>query len=122
MTSPASAAIEFTRTASIRLARRERGGHLRTNLVRVSPRRVDLLATPGRAGLADRIAATLGDLEIHRKPLEHRYYAGGLRYMIWVTAPDGAEVPLIDGGSFDWLAELTSNRPAVYIASAPAHS
>lgn len=62
-------------------------------------------------------AATLGDLEIHRKPLEHRYYAVGLRYMIWVTAPDGAEVPLIDGGSFDWLAKLTSNRRAVYIAS-----
>jgi len=80
-------------------------------------RHVDVLATPARAGLADRIATALGDITIHRKPLEHPYYSGGLRYMIWVTAPDGAKVPLIDGGAFDWLAKLTSNRRAVYIAS-----
>lgn len=80
-------------------------------------RHVDLLATPARAALADRIAAALGDTAIDRKPLEHPYYAGGLRYLIWVTPPDGAKVPLIDGGAFDWLAKLTSNRRAVYIAS-----
>jgi hypothetical protein len=80
-------------------------------------RQVDVLATPARAALADRIAAALGDTTTHRKLLEHPYYAGGLRYMIWVTAPDGAQVPLIDGGAFDWLAKLTSNRRAVYIAS-----
>jgi hypothetical protein len=80
-------------------------------------RRVDLLATPARAALADRLATALGDVTIARKPLEHAYYSGGLRYMIWVTAPDGASLPLIDGGSFDWLARLTSNRRAVYIAS-----
>jgi hypothetical protein len=51
-----------------------------------------------------------------RTPLEHPYYSGGLRYMLWVTTPDGAEVPLIDGGAFDWLAKLASNRRAVYIA------
>ena len=79
-------------------------------------RRVDLLATPERAALADRIAAALGDIA-HRKPLEHRYYSGGLRYMLWVTASDGSQVPLADGGAFDWLARLTSNRRAVYIAS-----
>ncbi|HEX2687595.1 MAG TPA: hypothetical protein VHN14_13300 [Kofleriaceae bacterium] len=72
---------------------------------------------PERAALSDRIAAALGDIAIHRKRLEHPYYSGGLRYMIWVTAPDGTKVPLIDGGSFDWLAKLTSNRRAVYIAS-----
>jgi hypothetical protein len=80
-------------------------------------RRVDLLATPERAALADRIAAALGDVAVQRKPLEHPYYSGGLRYMIWVTAPDGAQIPLIDGGAFDWLAKLTSNRRAAYIAS-----
>jgi len=37
--------------------------------------------------------------------------------MLWVTAPDGSAIPLIDGGAFDWLAKLTSNRRAVYIAS-----
>jgi hypothetical protein len=26
-------------------------------------------------------------------------------------------VPLFDGGTFDWLAQLTSNRRAVYVAS-----
>jgi trehalose-6-phosphatase len=30
---------------------------------------------------------------------------------------DGTEIPLVDGGAFDWLAKLTSNRRAVYIAS-----
>ena len=80
-------------------------------------RHVDLLATPARAALADRIAAALGDICVHRKPLEHPYYSGGLRYMVWVTAPDGSQVPLIDGGSFDWLTKLTSNRRAVYLAS-----
>lgn len=80
-------------------------------------RHVDLLATPARAALADRIAAALAEATVHRKLLEHPYYSGGLRYMIWVTAPDGAQVPLIDGGAFDWLAQLTSNRRAVYIAS-----
>jgi hypothetical protein len=80
-------------------------------------RRVDLLATPARAALADRIAASFDTPTIHRKPLEHLYYSGGLRYMLWVTAPDGTDVPLIDGGTFDWLTKLTSNRRAVYVAS-----
>jgi hypothetical protein len=37
--------------------------------------------------------------------------------MLWVTAPDGTEVPLVDGGVFDWLAKLTSNRRAVFVAT-----
>jgi hypothetical protein len=80
-------------------------------------RRVDLLATPERAALADRIAGSLDGVAVHRKPLEHRYYSAGLRYLLWVTAPDGAELPLIDGGAFDWLAQLSANRRAVYVAS-----
>jgi hypothetical protein len=79
-------------------------------------RRVDVLATPQRATVGDRIAESLGTIAT-RKPLDHAYYSGGLRYMLWVTAPDGAEVPLIDGGTFDWLAKLTSNRRAVYVAT-----
>ncbi|MFZ5889594.1 MAG: hypothetical protein ACOY0T_00880 [Myxococcota bacterium] len=51
------------------------------------------------------------------KPLEHAYYSGGLRYQIWVTAPDGAPTPLIDGGAFDWLTKLASNRRAVFVAT-----
>jgi hypothetical protein len=81
-------------------------------------RRVDVLATPERAALGDRIAAALGvGIETARKPLAHAYYSSGLRYMYWVTAPDGAEVPIGDGGAFDWLAHLLSNRRAVYVAS-----
>jgi hypothetical protein len=80
-------------------------------------RHIDLLATPARAALADRIAAALAPTPVQRKPLEHPYYSAGLRYMLWVTAPDGTPVPLGDGGAFDWLTKLTSNRRAVYIAS-----
>jgi hypothetical protein len=79
-------------------------------------RHVDILATEERARLGDRIAEALGAIAV-RKPLLHPYYSGGLRYMLSVTAPDGAQVPLIDGGAFDWLAKLTSNRRAVYVAT-----
>jgi hypothetical protein len=79
-------------------------------------RRLDILATPERATLGDRIASALTG-QVDRKLLEHPYYAGGLRYMLWVTSPDGREVPLGDGGTFDWLAKLASNRRAVFVAS-----
>jgi hypothetical protein len=79
-------------------------------------RRVEVLATPARQAIGDRIAEALGVIAT-RKPLEHAYYSGGLRYQIWVTAPDGASLPLVDGGAFDWLAKIASNRRAVYIAT-----
>ncbi len=77
-------------------------------------RRVDVLATPARHSLAERIAARVAGTV---KPLDHAYYSGGLRYKYWVTAPDGREIPIGDGGTFDWLAKLTSNRRAVFVAS-----
>ena len=80
-------------------------------------RRVELLATPARAALADRVAAALTGITVQRGPLAHSYYSGGLRYQLWVTAPDGTQLPIADGGAFDWLAQLASNRRAVYIAS-----
>ena len=79
-------------------------------------RRVDVLATAERKAVGDRIAGSLA-IATARKPLEHAYYSGGLRYQIWVTAPDGQEVPLIDGGTFDWLTKLAANRRAVYVAT-----
>jgi hypothetical protein len=79
-------------------------------------RRVEVLATDAHAGLGDRVADAIG-VATARKPLAHAYYSGGLRFMLWVTGPDGAEVPLIDGGAFDWLVRLTSNRRLVYVAS-----
>ena len=76
--------------------------------------RVEILATPQRHALGDRLAALLdADLGV----LDHAYYSGGLRYRIWVKAPDGTEAPLADGGTFDWLGRLTSNRRAVFVAS-----
>lgn len=92
------------------LDRLERHGHA------FGARRVDVLATPERAAIGDRLAGELGPLA-RRMPLEHAYYSAGLRYTIWVTAPDGTAVPLVDGGAFDWLASLTSNRRAIYVAS-----
>jgi hypothetical protein len=80
-------------------------------------RRVDLLATPARAALADQIAASLDGVTVRRQPLEHAYYSAGLRYMLWVTTADGTELPLFDGGAFDWLGRLAANRRAAYIAS-----
>ena len=78
--------------------------------------RVTLLTTSERTAIGDRIAGLL-DVETDRKPLEHAYYSGGLRYQIWVTTPDGAELPLVDGGAFDWLTKLAANRRAVFIAT-----
>lgn len=81
---------------------------------RIGARRVDVLATEQRSALADRVAAQVGGA---RKLLEHPYYSGGLRYMLWVTTPSGEEVPLADGGLFDWVAKLTTNQRNVYVAS-----
>src|SRR5262245_37571487 len=79
-------------------------------------RRVDILATPQRAALADRIAAALTApvpvdaappagqaapgvpappaAAVARELLEHPYYSGGMRYMLWVTTSDGTQLPL----------------------------
>jgi len=78
------------------------------------PRRVDVLGRQDRMHLAERIATAVGGTA---KPLDHAYYSAGLRYMLWVTAPDGREVPLGDGGAFDWVAKLTGNRRHVFVAS-----
>jgi hypothetical protein len=79
-------------------------------------RRVVVLARPERAAAADRLAATLQGTPVERGPLEHAYY-DGLRFMIQIGAGD-APLPLVDGGAFDWVAKLTSNRRLVFVASA----
>ena len=102
--------ILHIRTMLQALARLEQHGYA------FGTRQVDVLATPERAAVADRIAGSL-DVTTVRKPLEHPYYSAGLRYQIRVTAPDGAEIALIDGGTFDWLGKLAANRRAAYIAT-----
>jgi hypothetical protein len=102
--------VRHVRTMQEALDRLEQHGYA------FGARRVDVLATAARASVADRIAERLGP-NAARKPLEHPYYSGGLRYMLWVTSPSGDVVPLVDGGAFDWVSKLASNRRAVYVAS-----
>jgi hypothetical protein len=80
-------------------------------------RRITVLATEEAAALGERIVALLGQPAVTRGLLEHPYYNLGLRFQIAAQSSDGIEVPLIDGGAFDWVAKLTSNRRAVYVAS-----
>jgi hypothetical protein len=81
-------------------------------------RRLEVLSLSERDAPADRVAAAFAArLPTSRGPLAHAYYSGGLRYRLWVTPAAGDPEPLADGGSFDWLAQLLSNRRAVYVAS-----
>jgi len=79
-------------------------------------RRVAVVATDARAALGDRIAGAVDGYAVAREVLDHDYY-DGLRYQISARASDGQQIPLIDGGAFDWLTRLTSNRKAVFVAS-----
>jgi hypothetical protein len=55
-------------------------------------------------------------VRVVRAELQHPYYHG-LRFMISARSTNGDQIPLIDGGAFDWLAQLTSNRRLVLVAS-----
>jgi hypothetical protein len=77
-------------------------------------RRVEILASPERQGLGNQLAELL---EADHRLLEHPYYSGGLRYRIWVAGPGGEELTLADGGTFDWLSQLSYNRRAVFVGS-----
>jgi len=79
-------------------------------------RRITVLATEQCSALGDRIIAMVGR-PAARAVLEHPYYNKGLRFQMAARANDGTEIPLVDDGAFDWLAKLTSNRRAVYVAS-----
>ena len=96
------------RTMLAGLSRLEQQGYA------LGKRRVEILASPERQHLGDQLADVL---DAEHQLLEHAYYSGGLRYRIWVTAPNGEELPIADGGSFDWLSQLASNRRAVFIGS-----
>jgi hypothetical protein len=79
-------------------------------------RRVRILATAERAALADRIAAAVQGLPVERDTLDHAYY-DGLRFMINAGSTEREEIPLIDGGSFDWVGRLASNKRLTFVAS-----
>lgn len=81
------------------------------------PRRVRVLATPARAALADRIAEALpAEASVERQPLDHPYYHG-LRFTLDCVADDGSVIGIADGGAFDWVGKLTSNRRHTFVAS-----
>jgi hypothetical protein len=97
------------RTVLAGLARLEEHGYA------FGARRLVVRCTPARAALAERIASR-SPVPATIEPLEQAYYHG-LRAMLHVTAPDGEDVFLSDTGAFDWLAKLTANRRAVFVAS-----
>jgi hypothetical protein len=103
--------VEHIRTMLAALERLEAHGYA------FGARRVDVLATPERSAVADRIASALDGVSTQRRALEHAYYSGGLRFTLWVHDRAGNELPLIDGGAFDWLARLSSNARHVFLAS-----
>src|SRR5437660_1717285 len=79
-------------------------------------KRITVLASEAKAALGDRIAEKVGRPRIARGVLDHQYY-DGLRFQIAARSTDGVDVPLIDGGAFDWVARLASNNKAVFIAT-----
>ena len=79
-------------------------------------REVRLLAVPERAALADRVAQAIRGVPVSRAALDHRYY-DGLRFQIFTDRTPPGGFGLVDGGSFDWVAQLLSDRSLVYVAS-----
>ena len=107
----AGALSEHIHTHLAALDRLEQHGY------RFPNRAVTLLTTLQRQPLALRVAATLPGVKVVHQPLEHEYYHG-LRFMINAGSLQGNDIPLIDGGVFNWMEKLTANRKMVLVASA----
>lgn len=70
-------------------------------------RRITVLTSEDGIALGDRVTAMLGGAVVARALLEHPYYNKGLRSQIAARSDEDIEIPLIDGGAFDWVAKLT---------------
>jgi hypothetical protein len=79
-------------------------------------RRVRILATAANVQLAERVGAAVRAAPVEHHALEHPYY-DGIRFMIDLRAPNGVELPVIDGGAFNWLHKLLSNAKMTFVAS-----
>jgi hypothetical protein len=100
--------------------------HIRTHLAALNrleqhgygfpDRRVKILADAAHTRLGERIAAGVNDTSVVLETLAHDYY-DGLRFMISARSSTGEHLPLIDGGSFDWLRKLNSNNKLIFVAS-----
>jgi hypothetical protein len=77
--------------------------------------RVRLLAIGQNRQLAERVATSV-NAEVRHQELNHSYY-DGIRFMIDVKVDQVSELPLIDGGAFDWLHKLCSNNKLTFVAS-----
>jgi hypothetical protein len=80
-------------------------------------RRITVLTTADKTAVGDRIELQLGSAGVTRATLDHAYYDRGVRFQISARSNEGVDIPLIDGGAFDWLAKLASHRGATYVAS-----
>ncbi|HEY6921987.1 MAG TPA: hypothetical protein VI653_00865 [Steroidobacteraceae bacterium] len=103
------ALAEHINTHLAALARLQQHGYLIRNPG------VRLLATAGNVELAQRVAASV-NAQVQHEALKKTYY-DGIRFMIDVTIGAGKEIPLIDGGAFDWLRKLCSNNKLTFVAS-----
>jgi hypothetical protein len=103
------ALAEHINTHLAALERLARHGYL------TQERQVRLLATEANAQLAQRVATSV-NADVHHQVLNHPYY-DGIRFMIDVKTGQGSDVPLIDGGAFDWLRKLCSNNKLTFVAS-----
>jgi len=84
---------------------------------RFANRRVRLLCIGKREPLAKRVADAIEGPPVSLERLEQPYY-DGLRFMISAQSATGDDIPLIDGGAFDWLHKLATNHKLVFVASA----
>jgi hypothetical protein len=84
---------------------------------RFPSRKVRLLSSEQRGPLARRIADAIEDVPVSMERLQQKYY-DGLRFMISAHSTAGDDIPLIDGGAFDWLHKLAANHKLVFVASA----
>jgi hypothetical protein len=84
---------------------------------RFPSRKVRLLSSEQREPLARRIADAIEGVPVSMERLQQKYY-DGLRFMISAHSTAGDDIPLIDGGAFDWLHKLAANHKLVFVASA----
>jgi hypothetical protein len=66
--------------------------------------------------LAERLHESLPHVAQTREPLGQAYY-DGVRLGFGATSVDGEFIPIGDGGAFDWLTQLCSNRRLRFVAS-----
>jgi hypothetical protein len=78
--------------------------------------RVKVLSTQARIPLAERVAGAITNASVSRETFDHPYY-DGLRFMINARTAAGDDVFLSDGGAFDWLRKVMSNRRITFVAS-----